>query len=85
MIACFGQEHLGRSDFEAVSIADVGLAVTGSSRRGENIMLFIVGAVIVVIAIVKIPGMRLPRSGSDAHLGWMSEQWLAEFRASHPS
>jgi uncharacterized membrane protein YjjB (DUF3815 family) len=47
-------------------------------------MLFMVAAAMLV-AIVNIPRLRLPRGGSAAHLGWMSEQWLAEFRASHSS
>jgi hypothetical protein len=48
-------------------------------------MLFIVGAVVVVVAIVNIPGLGLPRGGSAAHFGWMSKQWLSELRASHSS
>jgi hypothetical protein len=46
-------------------------------------MLFIVGAVIVLIAIVIIPKMRVAGGVNSANLGWMSEQWLAEHRASH--
>ena len=46
-------------------------------------MLFIVGVVIVLIAVVIIPRMRVPGGVNAAHLGWMSEQWLAEHRASH--
>ncbi len=45
-------------------------------------MLFIVGVVMVLIAIV-IPRMRVPAGVNSANLGWMSEQWLAEHRASH--
>jgi len=51
----------------------------------ENIMLFIVGAVLVAVAIVNMPRMRLPGGRSRAHLGWMSEHWLAELHASHSS
>jgi hypothetical protein len=47
-------------------------------------MLFTFGVVIAVIAVVTIPGMRLPRGMNAAALGWMSQQWLAEYRASHP-
>jgi hypothetical protein len=47
-------------------------------------MLFIVGIVIALAAVVTAPGMRLPRGVNSANLGWMSEQWLAEHRASHP-
>ncbi len=45
-------------------------------------MLLIVGAVVVLTAAVLIPRMRLP--GMNARtLGWMSEQWLDNYRASH--
>jgi hypothetical protein len=46
-------------------------------------MLFIVGLVMVLIAVVIIPRMRVPGGVNSANLGWMSEQWLAEHRASH--
>ena len=46
-------------------------------------MLFIVGFVIVLIAVVIVPRMRVPGGVNSASLGWMSEQWLAEHRASH--
>jgi hypothetical protein len=45
-------------------------------------MLFIVGVAIVLVAVVSIPRMRV-RGGVNAHLGCMSEQWLAEHRASY--
>jgi hypothetical protein len=45
-------------------------------------MLFIVG-VIVLIAVVVIPRMRVPGGVNSANLGWMSERWLAEHRPSH--
>ena len=44
-------------------------------------MLFIVGLVIVSVAVVIL--MRVPGRVNAAPLGWMSEQWLAEHRASH--
>jgi hypothetical protein len=50
---------------------------------GENPMLFIVGLVIVAVAVVTIPRARVPGRVNAAPLGWMSEQWLAEHRASH--
>jgi hypothetical protein len=46
-------------------------------------MLFIVGIIIVLTAVVIIPRMRVPGGVKSADLGWMSEQWLAEHRASH--
>ena len=50
---------------------------------GDNHMLFIVGAAIVLIAGGIIPRMRVPGGVNSANLGSMSEQWLAEHRASH--
>ena len=49
----------------------------------ENYMLLIFGAVIAVMAIAIIPRMRAPGGVNGSALGWMSEQWLAEHRASH--
>jgi hypothetical protein len=46
-------------------------------------MLFIVGLVIVLVAVVIILGRWVPGGVNAAPLGWMSEQWLAEHRASH--
>ena len=48
-------------------------------------MLLIVGAVIVSIAVVIVPRMRVPGSMNGSTLGWMSEQWLAEHRAADSS
>jgi hypothetical protein len=45
-------------------------------------MLLIIGVVIALFAVAAIPRMRMP-GGVTAHLGWMSEPWLAEHRASH--
>jgi hypothetical protein len=46
-------------------------------------MLLIVGIVVTLIAVVVISRMRGPGDGNSTNLGWMSEQWLAEQRASH--
>jgi hypothetical protein len=46
-------------------------------------MLFIVGLAIVSVAVVILTRMRVPVRVNAAPLGWMSEQWLAEHRASH--
>jgi hypothetical protein len=46
-------------------------------------MLFIVGVIVVLITVVIIPRVRVPGGVKSANLGWMSEQWLAEHRASH--
>ena len=42
-------------------------------------MLLIAGVVIVSVLVV----LASRRSEDGAKLGWMSEQWLAEYRASH--
>jgi len=54
----------------------------GYWRRLENHMLFIIGAVMALMAVVMIPRMRVPGGVNARTLGWMSEQWLAEHRAS---
>ena len=41
---------------------------------GENHMLFIVGIVIALIAVVVIPRLRVPGGVNSATLGWMSQQ-----------
>ena len=46
-------------------------------------MLFTIGVVIALVAVVEIPTMRVPGGKKAAALGWMSEQWLAQHRASH--
>jgi hypothetical protein len=46
-------------------------------------MLYIVGVVIAMVGGVIIRKMRMPGGVNDAPLGWMSEQWLAEHRATH--
>jgi hypothetical protein len=47
-------------------------------------MLFILTVVMVLIAVLLLPTVRmLGNVHSDADLGWMSEQWLVEHRASH--
>ena len=46
-------------------------------------MLIIVGIVIGLIGVAIVPGMRVAGGGNASTLGWMSEQWLAEHRASH--
>ena len=46
-------------------------------------MLLILGVGIVLIAVGIIPRIWVPSGVTSANLGWMSEQWLAEHRASH--
>ena len=49
----------------------------------ENHMFLIFGAVVVSIAVVILPKIRMPGGVNGNALGSMSEQWLAEHRASH--
>jgi hypothetical protein len=46
-------------------------------------MLLIVGAVLVLSAVVVILRLRVPGGVNARTLGWMSDKWLAEHRASH--
>jgi hypothetical protein len=48
-------------------------------------MLLIIVVAITAIALGKILRVPTPADMTDAHLGWMSQQWLAEHRAAHPS
>ena len=45
-------------------------------------MLFVVGAIIVLIALVLVPRMQVGNGTNADTLGWMSQQWLNEYRAS---
>jgi hypothetical protein len=45
-------------------------------------MLLVTGALISLTLVVILSGIRAGRNA--ATLGWMSERWLAEYRASHP-
>ncbi len=53
------------------------------TRLRRDHMLFIIGFLIMVTAMVIISRLRVPGGVNAAKLGWMSEQWLAEHRASH--
>jgi hypothetical protein len=45
-------------------------------------MLFVI-CVVALAAVAVIPRMLASGGVNAAHLGWMSEQWLAEHRASY--
>ena len=55
----------------------------GYTADCRNTMLFIVGVGIMLVAVGITPWTWLPRGANSADLGWMSEQWLSEHRASH--
>jgi hypothetical protein len=48
-------------------------------------MLLIIVVLIALTAIVISSRVRVPGGVNPAQLGWMSQQWLAEYRASHLS
>ena len=48
-------------------------------------MLMILGVLMTLAAAATLLKDRQPRPLPLTHLGWMSEQWLAEHRNSHPS
>jgi hypothetical protein len=48
-------------------------------------MLVIITVLVSVIAVVVIAVRRRPGRDDPAQLGCVSQQWLAEHRASHPS
>ncbi len=47
-------------------------------------MLLTVGVLVGLTAVVMIAAVRGRARAAAAPFGWMSEQWLAEYRASHP-
>lgn len=49
----------------------------------ENPMLLMVGAVVALIASAIVTRLRVSGGEGPSPLGSMSEQWLAEHRASH--
>ena len=48
-------------------------------------MFLTIGVFMTVLAVVIVRRLRTPVDTSGPNLGWMSEQWLAEHRASHLS
>ena len=44
-------------------------------------MVLMIGALLSLTVVAILSGVR---TRMNAELGWMSEQWLAEYRASHP-
>ena len=57
--------------------------IRGETREREIPMLFIVAVVTALVGIVILPWMRVVSGVNSASLGWMSEQWLAEYRSTH--
>ena len=46
-------------------------------------MLILIGVVAVVLLAMVLAAARFVRAAGDTSLGWMSEQWLAEHRATN--
>jgi hypothetical protein len=47
-------------------------------------LLIGIGAALIITTII-VTKLRASRAPTTPNLGWMSEQWLAEHRAMHPS
>ena len=48
-------------------------------------MGFIIGVLNIATAALSVLRVRVPAGVHPAHLGWMSEQWLAEHRVADHS
>ena len=48
-------------------------------------LLLVIVALFAAALCVISSGLRVPGSVTPTKLGWMSDQWLAEYRASHAS
>ena len=48
-------------------------------------MLPIIVVLITLIVVALILRARVPGGVNSAQLGWVSQRWLAEYRASHPT
>ena len=46
-------------------------------------LLLIIFLLITLIAVIVIARARVPGGVNTAQLGWVSQRWLAEHRASH--
>ena len=57
----------------------------GASAGRITTMLFTIAFFVAVSAALIIHQARVAGTRAQAHLGWMSAQWLAEHRSSHPS
>jgi len=67
----------------AEHVQSIQFAVARRGARSKTHMLLIVGAVVVLSGVVIISRMRVPGGVNARTLGWMSDKWLAEHRASH--
>ena len=61
-----------------------GTLVDAGSESGSQMMLLTVAVLLSLGALAAIARQRVPGGVDTAELGWMSESWLADYRASHP-
>lgn len=54
----------------------------GTSAQTRDHMLLLIGALVSLTAMVILSRVRM--AFDVVKLGWMSPQWLASYRASHP-
>jgi hypothetical protein len=47
--------------------------------------MFTIAVLVAISAVLITYQARIAGRGAHANLGWMSAQWLSEYRASHPS
>jgi hypothetical protein len=52
---------------------------------GIKTMLFTIAVLVAAVGALTLYNARVAGRVNPANLGWMSAQWLAEHRASHPS
>lgn len=81
--------------FPAEKAVDLGLFETAQTCTGKSGMMALEGALTTMSLLIAIlvglaatviaVRVRVPGGVNPARLGWMSEQWLAEHRASRPS
>ena len=61
------------------------MKVSALYRRVASLsMLLLIGAFTTLTAVFVTTRLRTLWDGDPRRLGWMSEQWLAEYRAAHP-
>jgi hypothetical protein len=59
--------------------------LTASARWRKPMAIFILaGALVALTAALAVRKSRAPSAINSSNLGEVSEQWLAEHRASHP-
>jgi hypothetical protein len=73
-----------RTDIRPQTCHD-GRAPWDRSPWREHMLLITIIVVLIAVLAVLVIVRRRTLGGGNTDLGWVSEQWLAEYRASHPS